>query len=267
MKNLKHNKVHLLLIRETGKVRSRNISLRFVRGIFLAFLIFFAITAFFTYLYFRSLRQAGTKNEETTALLKEIDHFRAKIDEQELEINRLTGQLERLKKGRKKGTSPKKKDAKPPSPKAAAPPPSPNLKAAANFDAFLRSLKALKSKKSGVFRIRDPQIVVSKTVTAVTFKLYKDSFKRVRGRYVILGIRRNGGKNGLPGVAVAYPARSLAGLNLHPFLGKPFKISRRFLTIEARLPHPEGLERFTEIHVFLFGPKREVLFHEQFKAP
>jgi len=267
MKKLKHNKVHLILLRETGKVRSRNISLRFIQWLFLAFFILFSITSFFTYLYFSNLSRTGAKQEKTAALLKEIDRFRSKIEEQELKINRLTGQLERLKKGIKEGASQKKKGTKPPPRKTAASSPALNPSKTANFDVFLETLKTLKSKKSGVFSIRDPQIVVSMTATKVTFKLYKDSFKRMRGRYVILGIRRGDEANGLPGVVAAYPAKSLSGLKLHPFLGKPFKIARKFLTIEAKLLHPEGLTRFTEIHVLLFGPKREVLFHEQFKAP
>ena len=267
MKELKHNKIYLLLIRETGKVRSRNISFRFVRWVLLAFLILFAITSFFTYLYFSGLHQAGTEKQEVALLLKEIDRFRAKIDEQELEINRLTGQLERLQKGGKRSAGQKKKGSKLPLPKGVTRTPSLNLKAAADFDAFLGVLENLKAKKSGIFHIRDPQIVVSKTATAITFKLYKDNFKMVRGRYVILGIRKNEDKAGKSGKVVAYPAKSLVRLTLRPFLGKLFKIKRRFLTITAKLFHPKGLERFTEIHVLLFGFKREVLFHEQFKAP
>ncbi len=262
----KHDKVHLLIISETGRVKSRKISLRFVRYFVIVFVLLFILTSLFSYLYWHQYYVRHVTGDETATLLKEIDHLHARVEEQDLEINRLRGVVGRLKR-ENKDLKRRIITKKAPGEKAGTPvKQSVPDKKSGGYRKFLSYIETLKIPSKVIFQIRDPKIAVSPHETQVSFKLYKDTLKKVYGRYILLGIYRPEDSK-KAGKVVAYPSRSVSNFNLRPGYGRPFKIERRFLTVTAKLTHPEGIEHFSEFHIFVFGVKKEVVFHERFKAP
>ncbi len=259
----KHAKVHLLIISETGKVKSRKISIRFLKRFLLVLLLILLTTSTFTYLYLRDFLGRRTIEKTASELQKVGEELRTKLDEKNLEISRLSDVVMRLKTENlelKKHLL-SKNQAKKTLPKENA------NKDAVAFQKFLRTISRTASLSSvTIFHIRDPKIIVSSNETRISFKLYKDSLKRVYGRYLLLGVFRPEDPK-MAGEVVAFPPRGIANFKIRPGYGRFFKIERRFLTIEATLPHPEGVKRFSEFHVFVFGRKNELLFHEKFEAP
>ena len=270
----KHNKVHLLIISETGKVKSRKVSVRFLKWVAGVFLVCFLLTSTFTYLYFRNLRTHRVVRDASADLTKEIDTLRGKVEEQALEIKRLQGVVERLNR-ENQDLKQHLISRKPPAPAVTPetkPEPSPLDKSPLSkeveaFRRFVTQIKALKPVHPIVsFHIRDPRVEVSQNETVVSFKLYKDILKKMTGKIVLVGvyIPEDPAK---AGKVVAFPRRSVVGYRIRPAYGRYFRIERQFLPFEAKLPHPEGVSRFSEFHVLVYGMKRNLLFHEEFKAP
>ncbi len=262
----KHDKVYLLLISETGRVKSRKISLRLIKYLVAFLVLLFAATSCFTYLYFRGLRMEQLTGNAKATLLRKIDALRAKISEQDLQITRLESVTKRLKRENedlKKHLIAQKKTVKSATPHRNQPAENKMLVA---YHRFLTRIENLNASSTITFQIREPRIVVSEGKTQVTFRLYKDTFKKVYGRYVLMGVFKPEDPEKV-GAVTAYPPRSVSGFTLHPGYGHPFKIERRFLTVSATLLHPAGVNRFSEFHIFIFGTKKELLFHEKFKAP
>ncbi len=260
----KHDKVHLLIISETGKVKSRKISTHFLKWIASIFFIIFLVTSVFTYLYLREFQAHITTKKTSTSLQKELDRLRNKIDEQQFEIDRLKGTIARLNKENQDLKHHILSKKPPPKPPVSKPESDKNLSAYRNFIDEIMKMRAASA--NIYFHIREPKIVVTPHETKISFKLYKDTLKRVYGRYLLVGLYKPEDPEKV-GYAVAFPTRGISNFTLRPGYGRFFKIERRFLTVEAKLPHPEGVSRFTEFHVFIFGKKKELLFHEQFKAP
>ncbi len=265
----RHNKVHLLFINETGKVKPKKISLTLVKWTVGIFLFFFALNSVFTYLYVRDLRTHRLMKSASLDLAKELDTLRGKVEEQSMEIKRLQGLVARLnrenqdlkqhiisrksmvKQEKEAGTSPGKPETN---------------KELEAFQRFLAHLAGLKPNTPAVFHIREPKIDVSQNETTVSFSLFKDTLKKMAGRIILLGIYKPGNE-GEVGKVVAYPKRAIAGFKLLPAYGRYFRIERQFLPLKLTLSHPEGVERFSEFHVLVYGTRRNLLFHEQFKAP
>jgi len=262
----KREKVHLLVISEKGRVKSRKISLRLVKYIFIVFLVLLLLTSFFTYLYWRQSGIGSAFTHETPASLAEkIDHLRAKIETQSLEISRLNALVTRLtreNKDLKKHLLNQQLSLKGQTP-VPLPPPEKNLKA---YKKFLASIARMKSSPHTPLEIRAPKIVVSLHKTEFSFKLYNKSLKKVYGRYVILGIYKPEPPKKV-GIIVAYPPKSVLNFTLRPRYGVPFKIERRYITITVTLAHRIEIYRFSEFHVFIFNPRRDLILHEKFKAP
>ena len=121
-------------------------------------------------------------------------------------------------------------------------------------------------KSPAIFKIRDPQIDVSETATKVSFKLYKNTLKKMYGRLILIGIYKPE-NSGTLGKVVAFPRRGVINFKIRPDFGRYFKIERQFLPVEAKLLHPKGVSRFSEFHVIIYGMNKKLLFHEKFEAP
>jgi len=262
----KRHKVHLLIISETGRVKSRKISLRFIKWLGGILAVLFVLTSVFTYLYVRDFVARRSVKRASESLLKEADRFRNKTEEQAMEIKRLQGVIERLKRENqdlkqhiisRKGIT--KKEESPP----VTPPPSKDFEA---YQKFLAQIEGMDVTTPANFHIRDPKIEVSQKETVVSFKLYKDTLKKMTGRFILVGIYKPEEK-GVPGKVVAFPRRGVVSFRIRPVYGRYFRIEKQFLPVEAKLPHPEGVSRFSEFHIFVYGLKKKLLFHEQFKAP
>ncbi len=262
----KRHKVHLLIISEKGKVKSRKVSLRFVKWVIGIFLFLFALTSVFSYLYLKDLKAHRFMKSATADRAREIDTLRSKVEEQALEIKRLQGMIERLNRENqdlKQHIISRKGALKREEPPPAKPQLSKDLVA---YRKFLSQINDMKAQVPAKFHIRDPKIVVSKNETVVSFKLYKDTLKKTTGRFILAGIYKpEDGET--PGKVVAYPRRGVVSFKLRPVYGRYFRIEKQFLPVEAKLPHPDGVSRFSEFHIFVYGLKKELLFHELFKAP
>jgi len=264
--DLKHNKVHLLIIGETGKVKTRKIPISLIKWVVIVLVILFVLTSFFTYLYLRGIKARHVTKYESGMFLKEIDRLRARAEEQELEISRLKGAIARLKRENedlKHHIITKKL----PPPNVKLPPKKPPVDK--NIEAYLKLLsqiEGVKAKSKETFHIRDPKIVVSRKETTISFKLYKDTLKSVYGRYILLGIYKPEDTKKV-GEVVAFPRKGISNFKLRPAFGRSFKIERGFLAVMTKLPHPNGVTRFSEFHIFVYGVKKELLYHEQFNAP
>ncbi len=261
----KREKVHLLIISEKGRVKSRKISLRLVKYVFIVFLILLLLTSFFTYLYWRQTGISVFIHETPATLMKKIERLQAKIKSQSLEINRLNGLVARLtreNKDLKKHLMNQQLSLKGQTP-VPLPPPEKNLKA---YKKFLARIARMKSPPHTTLEIRTPKIIVSLHKTEFSFKLYNKSLKKVYGRYVILGIYKPEPPKKV-GIIAAYPPKSVLNFTLRPRYGVPFKIERRYITITVTLAHRIEIYRFSEFHVFIFNTRRELVFHEKFKAP
>ena len=262
----KREKVHLLVISEKGRVKSRKVSLRLVKFFFITALIFLLVTSFFTYLFWRQARGGHFAFGEKAPMVQKIDQLRDKIKSQGQEIDRLKGVVTRLTRENRdlkqhillqQGISGKGLTPVP------LPPPDKNLRA---YKQFLSSISKMKLPPHTPLEIRNPKIVVSLHKTEFSFKLYNKSLKKVYGRYVVLGIYRPVPPKKV-GVIVAYPPRSVSNFSLRPRYGVPFKIERRYITVTVTLAHRIEIYRFSEFHVFVFNTKRKLVFHEKFKAP
>ncbi len=260
----KHERVHLLIISETGKVKSRKISIRFIKWFIGIFLFLFLLTSCITYFYLKDFWTHRTAKVLSANLQNEVNRLRSKLEKMQLENDRLQGMVSRLKAQnedlKKHLLSRKQKKEIPPERKK-------KEKKLAAFQTLLQNIENLKpSTPESLFHIRDPKITVTGNKTTVSFKLYKDTLKRIYGRYILLGIYKPEEPE-KTGEITAYPARCLKNHKLLPGYGRFFKIERLFLTVEATLPHPPDVTRFSEFHVLIFGMKKEPLFHEKFKAP
>ncbi len=276
----KHEKIHLLVIREKGQVKSRKVSFRIIKFIFFLLLFVLVTTSFFTYLYWRQAYIFYLSGHEVATLLKKIDRLRHRIETQDLEIMHLQGSIKRLKSENgdlkqhliknqgfeTKTTTPvQKRPVIQPLPIVPRKRPVPDKNLVA-FKKFLSRIETLKPVSRVTFQIREPKIIVSPGMSKVTFRLYKNTLKKIYGRYILLGIYRPK----IPqktGVVVSYPSGSVAGYKLLPRYGYPFRIDKRFLPVLVKLRHPKGMERFTEFHILVYSPKRKLIFHVKFKAP
>lgn len=263
----KHDNVHLLIISEKGRVKSRKISISLVKYLVIVFVFLFLLTSIFTILYFRGQGSRHMMKDESITLLKEIDRFRSKIEEKELEIKRLRGMVSRLKEENADlkrhiigKNAPQKKAERPREQSVVG-------KDLKSYQGLLSQIEGADVKSAVAFHIRNPKIVVSHDKTIVYFKLYKDGLKKISGRYILLGVYKPKIK-GKAGSIVAFPRKGVSNFKLRPDFGWPFKMKGRPLLVQARLPNPKGISRFSEFHVLVFdGIKKEVLFHEQFKVP
>ncbi len=254
----KHDKVHLLIISETGRVKSRKISIRLVKYTGIVFAMCFITTSYFTYRYLQSFCLTRKTAVEKTALGKQADRLRATHKEQVLQITQLKAEVTRLKK--------ENEDLKRHFMAQKTRSSSAQLLKLAAYQKFIAHITSLKNPPKVLFQIRAPKVTVSPKETRITFKLIKETLKKVYGRYILMGIYKPDNPEKI-GVAVADPFRSLTNFKLYPGRGHPFKIGRRSLFITATLAHPNGIQRFSELHIFIFGTKRELLLHETFKAP
>ncbi len=262
----KHNKVHLLLISEKGRVRSRKISVRFVKWVLGIFLALFVVTSIFTALYLKDLKSHHARVSAMTGFQDEVDRLRSKVEEQAMEIRRLQGVVARLNRENqdlKQHIISRKAAAK----KEVTPPVKPQAKG--DLEAFQRFIYQVEHASAGSpapFHIRDPRINVTANETVVTFKLFKDTLKKISGRFILVAIYRPEDPEEA-GKVVAFPSKGVSSLKIRPYYGRFFRIEKLYLPVEVKLPHPEGVSRFSEFHIFVYGAKRKLLYHEQFKAP
>ena len=261
----KRNKVHLLLISEMGKVRSRKISFRFVKWFLGIFLFLFVVTSIFTFLYLRDLKLHHARVSAMTGFQDEIDRMRSKVEEQAMEIKRLQGVVNRLNKENqdlKQHIISRKAAVK----KEVTPPPKPRAKDLKAYQRFISQVEEVSVASPAPFHIRDPRIDVTSNETVVSFKLFKDTLKKVTGRFILVAIYKPEDPEEV-GRVVTFPKKGVSAFKLRPAYGRYFRIEKIFLPVEAKLPHPEGVSRFSEFHIFVYGAKRKLIYHERFKAP
>jgi hypothetical protein len=261
-KQKKRNKLHLLIISETGKVKTRKVSLRFIKWFVGSFIFLLILTSVFTILYLRNLHIHRVIKSASDTFLKESDQLRSKAEKQTVEIKRLQGMIERLSR-ENQDLKQHIISRKTPSKKGEVPQAGKNLEA---YQAFLTQIEGLEINSPAVLRIRDPKIDVSETETVISFNFYKKTLKKMYGRFILIGIYKPEDPQTV-GRVVAFPKKGVMNFKIRPGYGQYFKIKRQFLPVKANLSHPEDVSRFSEFHVFVYGMNKKLLFHEKFEAP